>query len=115
FSSGGLASGDDGFSRVLPYFAYQAYVSPAQWLDFVINGGVLSMSTNGGLNWSQLNVRQFNDLAFLSGGTFIMSGLPPTNALTNNSEADLYSSSNCGGDWKPVISYYANTLPPTLI
>lgn len=117
FSFRGVASASaaDGFSQVLPYDASQVYVSPAHGLAFAINGETLCISTNRGLTWSQLHLRQFNDLAFLSGNTFLISGIPPNNSLTYNSKTDIYSSNDSGDDWNPVMPYYENPMPPAIM
>jgi photosystem II stability/assembly factor-like uncharacterized protein len=116
FSFRGVASASaaGGFNQVLPGTVAQVYVSPAHGLAFAYNGG-LWISTDRGLTWSQLDLRQFNDLAFLSGNTFLISGIPPNDALTYNSKMDIYSSDDDGDDWNPVIPYYEDPMPPAIM
>jgi photosystem II stability/assembly factor-like uncharacterized protein len=103
-----------GFSQVLPYNVGRVYVSPAHGLAFAYNGGLL-ISTDRGLTWTQLGLRQFNDLAFLAGNAFLISGIPPNNSRTNNTDADLYSSKDNGDDWNPVVPYYEGLVPPAIL
>lgn len=109
-STPGVVSAADGFSKVVPYAPSQVYVNSAGWLAFAIDGQNLRYSTDGGVIWSSLIMRQFTDLTFL-GGNFIFSGIPPSDNLTYHSKADLYESF----DWNPLIPYFSSTIPPTFI
>ncbi len=114
-STPGVVSAANVFSKVVPYAPSQVYVNSAGWLAFAIDGDNLWYSTDGGVTWSQLIMRQFTDLACLSGSTFVISGIPPNDDLTYNSKTDLYSSDDEGSDWNPVIPYLSSTMPPTFI
>jgi len=112
FSGGAWAAGS--FELVLGYQypAAKLYISPYTGLAFAYASGGLKISTDRGKTWSELNIEQFNDLAFEPGGIFLLSGVPPK---SSGNTMSLYSSADDGSDFDAVAPPFSTSVAVPVI